>query len=78
MPLTVRAWRPGDRIRLEAGTRKLKKVFLEHRIVSPERRKFPLLTDETGVRWVVGLVHGVTSVPCEGDGVLSICVRRRE
>ncbi|UCF21212.1 MAG: tRNA lysidine(34) synthetase TilS [Gemmatimonadota bacterium] len=58
LPLRVRSWRPGDRIRLAAGTRKLKKVFGELKVGRSERSGLPLLVDEKGVLWVVGLLRG--------------------
>jgi tRNA(Ile)-lysidine synthase len=65
-PLTIRARRPGDRIHLTVGTRKLKKLFLEARIPEPERRQVPLLVDGAGsVLWIPGVAeaapHGDTS-----------------
>ena len=65
-PLTIRARRPGDRIHLTVGTRKLKKLFLEARIPEPERRQVPILVDGVGsVLWIPGVAeatpHGDTS-----------------
>ena len=52
-PLTVRAREPGDRIRLAAGTKKVKKLFLEQRIPAPRRERTPLLVDAEGdVLWI--------------------------
>jgi tRNA(Ile)-lysidine synthase len=74
-PLTVRSWRPGDRIRLAAGTRKLKKVFVDRRVGRSERGAYPLLADGAGVLWVVGLVRGVrAAVP--GVEVLAVGFER--
>ncbi|HUF51198.1 MAG TPA: tRNA lysidine(34) synthetase TilS, partial [Longimicrobiales bacterium] len=54
-PLTLRAWRAGDRIRLAYGSKKLKKLFLERRLARARRARTPVLTDEAGrVVWVVG------------------------
>ncbi|HSH74636.1 MAG TPA: tRNA lysidine(34) synthetase TilS, partial [Longimicrobiales bacterium] len=44
-PLWVRAREPGDRIRLEGGTKKVKRLFLERRIPPTERASVPLLVD---------------------------------
>lgn len=58
-PLTLRGWRPGDRIRLDYGSKKLKKLFAEHRLDRRARARVPLLVDDTGqVLWAVGLAHG--------------------
>jgi tRNA(Ile)-lysidine synthase len=57
-PLTIRARRPGDRIRLTVGTRKLKKLFLEARIPEPKRSQVPLLVDGVGsVLWIPGVAE---------------------
>lgn len=57
-PLTVRAWEDGDRIRTKAGSRKLKRMFLEARIPAPERRSVPVVTDGNGdVLWVPGVAR---------------------
>ncbi|HCK89988.1 MAG TPA: tRNA lysidine(34) synthetase TilS [Gemmatimonadetes bacterium] len=73
-PLTIRGRRPGDRIRLTAGTRKLKKLFLEARIPEPKRSQVPLLVDGVGsVLWIPGVAeatgHGDIS---EAKNVLHI------
>ncbi len=74
-PLIVRGWQPGDRIRLPAGTRKLKKVFVDRKVGGSERGGHPLLTDCRGVLWVVGLVRGVQA-GVRGDGkVFSVSFR---
>jgi len=57
-PLTVRAWAPGDRIRTSAGSRKLKKLFLEARIAEPLRHRVPVVSDASGaVLWAVGVAR---------------------
>ncbi|MEJ2202761.1 MAG: tRNA lysidine(34) synthetase TilS [Gemmatimonadota bacterium] len=55
-PLTVRGPRPGDRMAVEYGTKKVKKLLLEARVPSGERRRTPLLVDDEGVvLWVAGV-----------------------
>ncbi|MGD2046826.1 MAG: tRNA lysidine(34) synthetase TilS [Gemmatimonadota bacterium] len=55
-PLVVRSRRPGDRVRLPAGTKKVKKVLLESRIPPSERHRIPLVVDAGGrVLWIPGL-----------------------
>ena len=73
-PLTVRARRPGDRIRLAVGTRKLKKLFLEARIPEPERRQVPLLVDGLGsVLWIPGVAEATSrGDESESESVLHI------
>ncbi|MEM7416545.1 MAG: tRNA lysidine(34) synthetase TilS [Gemmatimonadota bacterium] len=57
-PLTVRGRRPGDRIAMAGGTRKVKKVLLEARIASRARDEMPLLVDAEGaVLWVPGVAR---------------------
>jgi tRNA(Ile)-lysidine synthase len=63
-PLTVRCWRPGDRIRLNVGTRKLKKVFVDHRVGRSRRSGYPLIVDQSSVLWIVGLLKGVQARSC--------------
>lgn len=75
-PLIVRSWRPGDRIRLPAGTRKLKKVFVDRRVGRSQRRRHPLLADRTGVLWAVGLVRGVQALDRHEGSPFSVCLRR--
>ena len=68
-PLTVRGWRPGDRLRLAYGSKKLKKLFLEARVPAGDRARTPVLADADGsVLWVPGLARSVDGVPC-GDEV---------
>lgn len=57
-PLVVRSRRPGDRIRLPGGTRKVKKVLLERRIPPSERHRVPLVVDAEGrVIWIAGVAR---------------------
>ncbi len=54
-PLSLRAPRPGDRIRGPGGGRKLKKVFGELRVPAPDRGITPLLVDgKDRILWVPG------------------------
>lgn len=60
--LTVRSWRPGDRIDLEEGRLKLKELFNRRRVPLSERRRLPLLVaGEEDVIWV----PGIASLPDE-------------
>jgi tRNA(Ile)-lysidine synthetase-like protein len=60
-PLTFRGWLPGDRIRLQGGTRKLKKLFADRRVPVSERGRLPVLADRFGnVLWIDGLTGAVT------------------
>lgn len=60
-PLTFRGWLPGDRIRLQGGTRKLKKLFADRRVPVSERDRLPVLADRFGnVLWIDGLTGAET------------------
>jgi tRNA(Ile)-lysidine synthase len=66
-PLTLRRWRPGDRIRLRYGGKKLKKLFLECGLGRSERERTPVLVDATGrVLWVPGIARAHDVGPVEG------------
>jgi tRNA(Ile)-lysidine synthase len=57
-PLRVRARRPGDRIRLAYGTKKIKKLFLERRVPPLRRAQLPLLADaDDNVLWIPGVAR---------------------
>ena len=61
-PLTIRGWRPGDRMLLSYGTKKLKKLFREARLPRTDRHRQPLVVDRNGeVVWVpaVARSHGI-------------------
>jgi tRNA(Ile)-lysidine synthase len=56
-PLTLRSFRPGDRIQplgMEGG-KKLKKLFIDCRIPVPLRKRIPLLYREDRLLWVAGV-----------------------
>jgi len=57
-PLHVRAWRPGDRIRLAAGTKRIKKLFGERRVPLSDRRCVPVVADADGAILLVGGLTG--------------------
>jgi tRNA(Ile)-lysidine synthase len=57
-PLIVRSRRPGDRMRLPGGTKKVKKILLESRIPPSERHRVPLVVDAEGeVLWIPGMAR---------------------
>jgi len=66
-PLELRGWRPGDRIHLGYGTKKLKKLLAEWRVPRSRRNRLAILAEQAGqggVLWVVGLVQ---AQPGTGD-----------
>lgn len=72
-PLAVRGRKPGDRSRLDYGTKKVKKLLLEARIPAAQRAGVPLLADGHGnVLWVVGVARSADALPQEGQEVLTI------
>ena len=75
-PLTLRPWRPGDRIRLPAGSRKLKRLFLDRRVGVSRRASFPVLADGEGVLWVVGLALGVRARAGDEGPALTVGLSR--
>jgi tRNA(Ile)-lysidine synthase len=58
LPLWVRSWRPGDRMepRGMRGSKKLQDLFVDARLPASERRRVPIVADDTGrIVWVAGL-----------------------
>lgn len=67
-PLRIRAPRPGDRMRLAYGTKKVAKLLGEARVPRRERRSTAVLTDdEDRVLWVPGVARSVDAVPTPGQ-----------
>jgi tRNA(Ile)-lysidine synthase len=59
LPLTLRRWQPGDRVRTRAGSRKLKKIFGDLRIPAHLRSALVLIVDDSGtVLWIPGWFRG--------------------
>lgn len=50
--LLIRPWRPGDKIRTQAGTKKLSDLFTDAKIPRSERLAWPVVTNEEEVVWV--------------------------
>ncbi len=55
--LILRSPRPGDRLRPlgMAGTKKLQDLFVDEKVPREERARVPLVCDQRGIIWVVGL-----------------------
>jgi len=77
-PLAVRPWRPGDRIRLAGGTRKLKKVFVDHAVGRSQRGAYPLVADRSRVLWIVGLLKGIQARNCGAGELFWVGIARVE
>ena len=74
-PILFRGWRPGDRIRLAGGTRKLKKVFGEARVPRPARARQPVVADSDGrILWVPGVARSIDALPEPRDAILYVGV----
>jgi tRNA(Ile)-lysidine synthase len=57
--LSVRSFKPGDRIAPLglSGSRKVKDVFIEHKLPTEQRRRFPIVLLDGRVAWLPGLVR---------------------
>ena len=70
LPLTVRSWQPGDRMRPRGlgGAKKLQDLFTDRKIRGEERLRFPILVDAAGrVLAVIGLHTDETAVRLPKD-----------
>jgi tRNA(Ile)-lysidine synthase len=66
-PFRVRGWLPGDRVRMTAGGRTLKKLFNEARVPRSRRARLPVVCDAAGrVVWVVGVARAADPPPPRG------------
>lgn len=75
-PLEVRGWRPGDRITLPYGTKKLKKLFAERRIGVAERARTAVLADAEGrVLWIPGVARARFGRAVPGHPCMNVAVR---
>jgi len=69
-PLHLRAWRPGDLIRMPYGAKKLKKLMAEARIPAVERRRQAVLEDALGqVLWVPGIARSALMSTDDGSSL---------
>lgn len=64
LSLTMRSWRPGDRIEFGVGRTKLKELFNRRRVPRGERRRLPVLAaGEDEVIWVPGIAARTDDAP---------------
>lgn len=79
LPLVVRPPRAGDRLRplgME-GTKRVRDLLMEARVPRWERARWPLLCDERGIAWVVGVrVSDDHRVMPDATEVLTVEARR--
>ncbi|HUR19692.1 MAG TPA: tRNA lysidine(34) synthetase TilS [Vicinamibacterales bacterium] len=70
-PLTVRNRRPGDRVAMISGTRKVQDLMVDAKIPRSERAIVPLVVAADGqILWVIG--HHGTRVPVAGTDVVNM------
>jgi tRNA(Ile)-lysidine synthase len=75
--LAVRNRRPGDRIRLKTGTKKLQDFFVDRKISREARDTIPLICDADALIWIVGgLVNEEYRVTPQTRQVLRIIAER--
>ena len=55
----IRSRRPGDRIRLKVGSKKVKDIFIDEKIERSKRDHWPLVEEDGEIIWVVGLRKSV-------------------
>ena len=74
-PLEFRGRRPGDRLRIPGGTRRLKRLMGELRVPRGEREELPLLVDGEGaVLWIPGYWRSPALARCAATNTWSIGV----
>lgn len=74
-PLELRAWRPGDRIRLTYGRKKLKKLLQERRVGRSARGRVPVLQDAAGrVLWAVDVARSIDAMPGPDQPAFTVTV----
>jgi tRNA(Ile)-lysidine synthase len=75
VPLELRGWTQGDRIRMSYGSKKLKKLFAEARVPVGERSRRPVLVDGGGrLLWVPGLARSIDAPDVGAGARLTISV----
>ncbi|MED5200153.1 MAG: tRNA lysidine(34) synthetase TilS, partial [Gemmatimonadota bacterium] len=74
-PVTLRAWRPGDRMRRPYGSKKLKKIFGEKRVDLEERSRAPVVVDgRERILWIPGVARSSLLLPGVEDHALMLSV----
>ncbi|MEE2637691.1 MAG: tRNA lysidine(34) synthetase TilS [Acidobacteriota bacterium] len=76
LPLIVRSWLPGDRIRplgLNGHRKKVQDIFVDRKVPRANRARTPIVLDAAGrIVWVVG--HGMSHDFRVTDGVASVLI----
>jgi tRNA(Ile)-lysidine synthase len=79
--LRVRGWRRGDRLRPLGlgGSRRVSDVLREARVPATRRAQVPVVADDDGILWVVGLVRDERTRLLPGTtGMVTISLIRRQ
>lgn len=78
--LLVRSRQPGDAISLvgRAGTKTLKKLFIDEKIPRHLRESIPVIADDLGVVAVSGFGIDRSRAPAPGGSVLKLTIRSQE
>ena len=63
--MVLRCRQGGDTIRLSAGTKQLKKLFIDRKIPAAQRLQIPVLSDDRGVLGVCGIGANLDRLPPE-------------
>lgn len=53
--VTVRAWQPGDRMRVQSGVRKVKRFLSDAHISGPRRMQWPVVLVNDEIVWIPGV-----------------------
>jgi tRNA(Ile)-lysidine synthase len=73
-PLTIRAWRHGDRMQPSGldGTKTLQDLFTDHKVPREERERVPVVESGGEIAWVAGLAigEGFRAAPYESEVVV--------
>lgn len=76
LPLTVRGWRPGDRIRLNYGSKSVAKLLAEAGVSAMDRSAAPVFLGEDGrILWVPGACGGPGGATWSDDSLYITCTR---
>ncbi|MEO0101232.1 MAG: tRNA lysidine(34) synthetase TilS [candidate division WOR-3 bacterium] len=76
-PLYIRFWQPGDFLAYEEGKKKLQDLFVDYKIPKRIKNEIPILFDQKGVLWVLGLRRANRAKITEKTGmILEVKIKR--
>ena len=61
--IVIRSRLPGDSLRLNGGTKSLKKLFIDRKIPAHQRNQIPVICDEAGILGVYGIGADQNRIP---------------